>query len=138
MPRSNKKKSSQNTPFRNSPGRPPPQPPPENPSSSTEIDILLDKERTVMMSRAISSAQKHGINVKPGRPNPGAGDCPMTELAFNKSSSIQLIGTGEFSSQIWQTEPCTLLTIHYHLMSGSRGGVRCYSQEHMKGEFLEI
>ena len=61
MPRSNKKKSAQKTPFQNPPGRPPPKPPPLNPSSTSEIAILLENEKTIMIRRAISSGKKHGI-----------------------------------------------------------------------------
>ena len=38
-----------------------------------------------MISRAISSAQKHGINLKPGRPNPGTGDCAFEAAIFNNN-----------------------------------------------------
>ena len=83
MPRSNKKKSSQKTPFQNSPGQPPPEPSSERPSHSSDIAILSDKKTTLMISRAISSAQKHGIDLKPGRPNPGTGDCAFEAAIFN-------------------------------------------------------
>ena len=85
MPRSNKKKSSQKTSCQNQPGRPSPEPPPENQICDSEIKILLEKERALMISRAISSAQKHGINLKPGRPNPGTGDCAFEAAIFNNN-----------------------------------------------------
>ena len=80
MPRSNKKKFSQRTP-----GRPPPEPPPENQICSSEIAIMLNKETAIMISRAISSAQKHGIKLKAGRPNPGTGDCAFEAAIFNNN-----------------------------------------------------
>ena len=85
MPRSNKKKSAQKTPFQNPPGRPPPKPPPLNPSSTSEIAILLENEKTIMIRRAISSGQKHGINFQHGRPNPGTGDCAFEAAIFNNN-----------------------------------------------------
>ena len=85
MPRSNKKKSSQKTPYENPPVRPPPKPPPQNSCSSSEIRILLENERSVMIPRAISSGQKHGINLRQGRPNPGTGDCAFEAVIYNNN-----------------------------------------------------
>jgi hypothetical protein len=69
MPRSNKKKSS--LPFL--------EPPTETKSpntrssqlSDTAVQILFGKEKTLMIARAISSANKHGIQLKHGSANPG-------------------------------------------------------------------
>ena len=83
MPRSNKKKSSQKVPFLNPPTKPPPRPPPQSDSSSSAMSILLDRERSVMVARAIASAQKHGIKLKQGRPNPGTGDCAFEAAIYN-------------------------------------------------------
>jgi len=89
MPRSNKKKSTQKTPYQNPPGRPPPKPPPkpppQNSCSSSEIRILLDNERSLMIARAISSGQKHGIKLRQGRPNPGTGDCAFEAVIYNNN-----------------------------------------------------
>ena len=85
MPRSNKKKSAQKNPFQNPPCPPPPEPPPPIPSSNSEIAILLEKEKTIMIRRAISSGQKHGINFQHGRPNPGTGDCAFEAAIFNNN-----------------------------------------------------
>ena len=49
----------------------------------------------------------------------------MIENALDKYFLCQLIGTGEFGPQIWQTEPLTLHTTQCHHRSGSRGGARC-------------
>ena len=85
MPRSNKKKSAQKNPFQNPPCPPPPEPPPPIPSSSSEIAMLLENEKTIMIRRAISSGQKHGINFQHGRPNPGTGDCAFEAAIFNNN-----------------------------------------------------
>ena len=85
MPRSNKKKPSQKTPYKNPPIQPPAKPPPQNSLCNTEIKILLENERSLMISRAISSGQKHGIKLQEGRPNPGTGDCAFEAAIFNNN-----------------------------------------------------
>ena len=77
MPRSNKKKS-----FL--------KPPPKHPTSQhVEMEAsmtnsnLMTNERTTMMTRAICSAKKHGINLEPGQSNPGLGDCALEAIIQN-------------------------------------------------------
>ena len=78
MPRSNKKKHPQ-------------KPPPKHPSGSDEmhlsrdISTLITSERNTMMTRAICSAQHHGINLKPGSPTPGLGDCAFEAVVNNNN-----------------------------------------------------
>ena len=79
MPRSNKKKHPQ-------------KPPPKHPSGSDEmmhfsrdISTLITSERNTMMTRAICSALHHGINLKPGSPTPGLGDCAFEAVVNNNN-----------------------------------------------------
>ena len=80
MPRSNKKKS----PFKH-----PTKPPPVNlssvdPSTSSSNSIHKnDKESPVMISRAVSSARKHGIKLRQGTPNAADGNCALESAIFN-------------------------------------------------------
>ena len=77
MPRSNKKKKAL-------------KPPPKHPTSQhieTEhpmtISNLMINERTTMVTRAICSGKKHGINLQPGQSNPGLGDCAFEAIVQN-------------------------------------------------------
>ena len=76
MPRSNKKKSAL---------KPPPKHPPSwsfLPPSAT-ISMLLFQEKKTMISRAIASGHKHGIEMKHGSSNPGLGDCAFESVIQN-------------------------------------------------------
>ena len=53
--------------------------------SSTSISTLLSDEREKMISRAIRSAKHHGINLIPGSPNPGLGDCAFEAVIQNNN-----------------------------------------------------
>ena len=79
MPRSKKKKH-------------PEKPLPKHPADSNEmmnfsttISTLITTERNTMMTRAINSAKCHGINLIPGSPTPGLGDCAF-EAAINNNN----------------------------------------------------
>ena len=85
MPRSNKKKATQRAPIKNPPAEPPPKLSPEGGTSFSDVAILMDQERELMISRAIASAQKHDISLKQGRPNPGKGDCAFEAIIFNNN-----------------------------------------------------
>ena len=43
------------------------------------LDLMSD-ERSTLISRAITSARHHGINLTPGSPNPGTGDCAFESV----------------------------------------------------------
>ena len=73
MPRSNKKKS-----FPQSPTKKPP-------DEASQILELFKKEKKLMLSRAISSGRKHGVNCEPGSPNPGLGDCAFESVIQNNN-----------------------------------------------------
>ena len=70
MPRSNKKKLSLHQ---------------ATPSADVAIRQLLGKEKSLMISRAIASGQKHGINMKHGSSNPGTGDCAFESIIQNNN-----------------------------------------------------
>ena len=79
MPRSKKKKH-------------PEKPQPKHPADSNEmmnfsttISTLITTERNTMMTRAINSARCHGMNLIPGSPTPGLGDCAF-EAAINNNN----------------------------------------------------
>ena len=78
MPRSNKKKCA----F-----KPPPKHPAseqmENMDTGNNIVNLMSEERSQMISRAICSANHHQINLKPGSPTPGFGDCAFQAAIQN-------------------------------------------------------
>ena len=70
MPKSKKKKGPNLQPY---------------PQSSTEIASLMSKERKLMITRAITSGRKHGINLTHGKANPGLGDCAFEAVIFNNN-----------------------------------------------------
>ena len=87
MPKSNKK-------------RPPAKPPPHqtmfmlshsqtsfngNDRSEYATNQLLMDETSNMLSRAIKSANQHGINLEPGSSNPGNGDCAFEAIIQNNN-----------------------------------------------------
>ena len=90
MPRSNKKKTSLNKPSTSHPFL---EPPPKtiypntrsSPSSDTAVQKLLGREKSLMIARAISSAHKHGIQLKLGSANPGLGDCAFEAVVQNNN-----------------------------------------------------
>ena len=75
MPRSNRKKN---------PQKPPPKDPPYQSLPDT-LSVLLSKERNLMISRAINSGRKHGINLINGSQNPGNGDCAFESVILNNN-----------------------------------------------------
>ena len=78
MPRSNKKKHT----F-----KPPPKHPPsqqmETTAAESSISNMLSDERNTMTTLAICSAKHHKINLKPGSPTPGLGDCAFEAVINN-------------------------------------------------------
>ena len=93
MPRSNKKKHSHHQ---------------VTPSSDVAIAHLLRQEKSLMISRAITSGQKHGINLKHGSSNPGTGDCAFESIiqnnndrsCFNEKFPMKI----EWYRRIWVTD----------------------------------
>ena len=83
MPRSNRKKKcnvlSSAPPFL----EPPPREQEKKSNTDQDISDLLSKEKTLMISRTIQSALKHGINLRPGSSNPGTGDCAFEAVIQN-------------------------------------------------------
>ena len=98
MPRSNKRKS----PF-----KPPPKHPPFK-SAQEDITYLLTQEKNDMISRAISSSHKHGINLKHGSSNPGLGDCAFESVIQNNNDRIcfreKYRMSPNYYRQIWVTD----------------------------------
>ena len=78
MPRSKKKKG----PVKHPIGSPNWQPSHEY---STTIASLMSKERELMITRAINSGRRHGINLTLGKSNPGLGDCAFEAVIFNNN-----------------------------------------------------
>ena len=71
----------------------PQKPAPKHPPSarmelSTTISTLLSDERNQMLGRAVRSAKHHGVNLKPGSPNPGLGDCAFEAIVQNNNDRI--------------------------------------------------
>jgi hypothetical protein len=78
MPRSNKKKSFSKSPQKNQTMQ-------SSSKSSSEISSLFTTERNKMISRAITSGKNHGIQMVPGSPNPGRGDCAFEAVVQNNN-----------------------------------------------------
>ena len=78
MPRSNKKRS----PFKIPAEQPPAHLSSVGPSTSS-LDSITKNEIQVMISRAVSSARKHGINLMQGTPNAADGNCALESAIFN-------------------------------------------------------
>ena len=73
MPRSNKKKA-----F-------PKSPPKQQQDESYQISKLFTDAKNLMISRAISSGRKHGVDLTPGTSNPGLGDCAFQSVIQNNN-----------------------------------------------------
>ena len=73
MPRSNKKKASPKSPQK------------QSLNETYQISILFNEEKNLMISRAISSGRKHGVNLQPGSSNPGLGDCAFESVIQNNN-----------------------------------------------------
>ena len=101
MPRSNKKKT---------PLKPPSKHPPSQSfdQSSASIAILMTKEKTIMISRAIASGRSHGINLKHGSSNPGVGDCAFEAVIQNNNDrpcfKEKLFMPIDYYRKIWVTD----------------------------------
>jgi hypothetical protein len=93
MPRSNKKKLSPNQVA---------------PSADMSIRNLLGKEKSLMISRAIASGKKHGINMKHGSSNPGTGDCAFESIIQNNNDRScfqeKYIMSIDWYRRIWVTD----------------------------------
>ena len=48
-----------------------------------ERNLLFERERRLMITRAINSARHHGINLTHGKRNPGQGDCAFESIIYN-------------------------------------------------------
>ena len=54
-----------------------------NQSAESDISTLLDNEKKLMISRAITSGKKDEINLEHGSSNPGTGDCAFESIIQN-------------------------------------------------------
>ena len=72
------------------------------------IEKLLKKEKTLMISRAICSGKKHGINLKHGSSNPGTGDCAFEAVILNindrSSFPVKFFMPVDNYRKLWVTE----------------------------------
>ena len=78
----------------------------QNPLNVTSTqDKICDKR---IFQRAISSAKKHGINLVPGRENPGYGNCSYEATIFNINDRLcfdeNLPMSPSFYRRIWNTD----------------------------------
>ena len=94
MPRSNKKKHSQKK-IPTAELEPPPSfqfPTISHQSSNKEAAYIFEMEKKTMITRALTSSSKHGINLSQGAPNNGIGDCAFEAIIYNineRSTFIQ-------------------------------------------------
>ena len=123
MPRSNKKKTKNNIPTSALPFLEPPLLRKKQKSNpDPDVSNLLSKEKTLMISRTIQSAQKHGINLRHGSSNPGTGDCAFEAVIQNVNDRPHF--TEKFSMSIdwyrrtWTTDMAnrTIYT-HYNTLT---------------------
>merc|ERR1711954_65168 len=77
-------------------------------SSDEVIYNLLEKEKKIMIQRAISSAAKHGIDLVSGTPNPGTGDCAFEAIVSNindrSSFKVKFPLNINYYRRIWVTD----------------------------------
>ena len=61
-----------------------------------------------MIKRATASARKHGIELRPGRPNPGTGDCAFEAVIYNNNERACYTDKYKMSvdwyRRIWMTD----------------------------------
>ena len=99
MPRSNKKRN---------PLKPPLKHPPSLDQQSSAISHLMTQERQKMISRAIASGKKHGINLEHGSPIPGLGDCAFDSVIQNNNARScfreKLTMPINYYRKIWMTD----------------------------------
>ena len=78
--------------------------------NSHVMSNLFDKEKNIMISRAISSAEKHGIKLKHGTPNPGLGDCAFEAVIQNindrKCFPENFLLPIQHYRRLWVTDMC--------------------------------
>ena len=94
MPRSNKKKS-------------PLKPPPKHPPNQTLRSAIVRKE-TLIVKRAIASANKHGIKLIHGTSNSADGNCAIESAIHNVNNRAcfpdQLAFSVDYYRRIWATD----------------------------------
>jgi len=77
------------------------------PESKTGQNESFQNKKTIF-ERAIASANKHKIRLKPGRENAGAGNCSYESVIFNindrASFSIKFNMTPSFYRRIWNVD----------------------------------
>ena len=98
MPRSNKKKISHKAvPIQ-----------PLVQSTDGAISNLLEKEKTLMISRTITSGKKHGIDLQHGSSNPGTGNCSFESILQNnndrKCFPVKFPMSVNYYRRIWMTD----------------------------------
>jgi hypothetical protein len=113
MPRSNKEKSALRNPSSSVPFL---EPPPKTrypntrstPSSDTAVQQLFGKEKTLMIARAILSANKDEIKLTHGSANPGLGDCAFEAVVQNNNDrpcfNEKFKMTIDYYRKIWVTD----------------------------------
>ena len=73
-----------------------------------EAQKLKTEAIQLMLTRAIASGRKHGINLTPGRPNPANGDCAFEAAIFNvndrSSFSVKYPMSIDYYRRIWSTD----------------------------------
>ena len=93
MPRSNKKKPSQKKTSTDDmePHSSIELPTTSHQSSNEAAVHIFEKEKQIMITRAITSSSKHGINLTQGTPNQGVGDCAFEAIIQNINERASFI-----------------------------------------------
>ena len=70
--------------------------------------ILLSHGPSIMVQKAIASAARHGIKLKPGRPNPATGNCAFEASIYNVNDRNcfpeNLTMSVDYYRRIWTTD----------------------------------
>ena len=81
---------------------------PKNDKTSSQVTPTLMMHDKKIFERAISSAQKHGLGLEPGRQNLGDGNCSYEAVIFNINDRScfkeKLPMSPDFYRRIWNTD----------------------------------
>ena len=94
-----------------------------------------DETTRLMLSRAVASSKRHGINLTPGKPNPGSGNCAFEAVLNNINERSSFEQKYEFSAdyyrRIWMTDMEAKVIDNPDWNSG-------YSETEIKNGFAQI
>ena len=94
-----------------------------------------DETTRLMLSRAVASSKRHGINLTPGKMNPGLGNCAFEAVLYNINERAcfeeKYESSADYYRRIWMTDMETKLLDHPDWNCG-------YSEKEIKIGFSEV